>query len=91
MYPSLVPEAAPVVTAIRRAARAAIGRDLELVHLTAAFDQGYLNHIGIPAVNFGCGEYAFAHTHDDLASIERTEQAARIFRQLILDIAGPSE
>lgn len=88
MYPSLVDANAPVVLAIQNAARQAVGAEIPLVHLTAAFDQGYLNHIGIPAVNFGCGEYAFAHTHDDLASIDRTINAARIFRQLILDVAG---
>jgi acetylornithine deacetylase/succinyl-diaminopimelate desuccinylase-like protein len=91
MYPSLVEANAPVVLAIQNAAQRAMGAEIPLVHLTAAFDQGYLNHIGIPAVNFGCGEYAFAHTHDDLASIDRTMQAARIFRQLIVDVAGAPE
>ena len=88
MYPSLVEADSPVVNAIVAAALAEAGKAVELIHLPNAFDQGYLNHLGIPTVNFGCGEYAFAHTHDDLASIDRTVAAARIFARLIGDVCG---
>lgn len=86
MYPSMVDADSPIVKAISRAAQTEIGIEPRLIHLPNAFDQGYLNHLGIPAVNFGCGEYAFAHTHDDIASIDRTVAAARIFRTLITDV-----
>ncbi len=88
MYPSLVEESSPVVQAIIAAARTETGTAPDLIHLPNAFDQGYLNHLDIPTVNFGCGEYAHAHTHDDLASIERTHTAARIFARLIIDVCG---
>ena len=88
LYPSLVEKDPPVVRAIRNVALTEIGQAPNLIHLPNAFDQGYLNNLGIPTVNFGCGEYAFAHTHDDLASIDRTVTAARIFARLIEDVAG---
>ena len=91
MYPSLVEETSPVVSAIRQAALSQTGSTPDLIHLPNAFDQGYLNHVGIPAVNFGCGEYSFAHTHDDLASIERTVAAAQIFARLIQDVCGQAK
>lgn len=84
MSPSLVEE-----DAIQNAALTEIGQAPNLIHLPNAFDRGYLNNLGIPTVNFGCGEYAFAHTHDDLASIDRTVTAARIFARLIEEVAGP--
>ena len=51
----------------------------------SAFDQGYLNHVGISTVNFGSGEQAFAHTDDDIASVERTFDAARVYAWLVAD------
>jgi acetylornithine deacetylase/succinyl-diaminopimelate desuccinylase-like protein len=90
MYPSLVDENSPVVRAIGAAFTAETGKAPDLIHLPNAFDQGYLNHLGIPTVNFGCGEYAFAHTRDDLASIDRTIMAARVFARLIKNVCEKS-
>ncbi|MDB5562501.1 MAG: acetylornithine deacetylase/succinyldiaminopimelate desuccinylase-like deacylase, partial [Hyphomicrobiales bacterium] len=49
-----------------------------------AFDQGYLNHMGIECVNFGPSEYRFAHTDLDMASVARTCRAAQIYSRAVL-------
>ena len=48
-----------------------------------AFDQGYLNHVGIPTVNWGPGEVKYAHTELDMASVERTRDAALVYATMI--------
>jgi acetylornithine deacetylase/succinyl-diaminopimelate desuccinylase-like protein len=84
MYPSLVTTQSPVVRELFAACRAALGREPETFYSPAAFDQGYLNHVGIPTVNWGPGEYKFAHTDFDLASVERTRDAALVYAAMIL-------
>jgi acetylornithine deacetylase/succinyl-diaminopimelate desuccinylase-like protein len=84
MYPSLVTTQSPVVRELFAACRAAFGREPETLYSPAAFDQGYLNHVGIPTVNWGPGEYKFAHTDFDLASVERTRDAALVYAAMIL-------
>jgi acetylornithine deacetylase/succinyl-diaminopimelate desuccinylase-like protein len=84
MYPSLVTTDSPVVRAIQDASSAMLGREAEVYYASAAFDQGYLNHIGIPTANYGPGEERFAHTDNDMASIERTFDATRVYAYMIL-------
>jgi acetylornithine deacetylase len=84
MYPSLVTTQSPVVQELFAACRAALGVEPETFYSPAAFDQGYLNHVGIPTVNWGPGEYKFAHTDFDLASVERTRDAALVYATMML-------
>jgi acetylornithine deacetylase/succinyl-diaminopimelate desuccinylase-like protein len=84
MYPSLVTTQSPVVQELFAACRAALGVEPETFYSPAAFDQGYLNHVGIPTVNWGPGEYKFAHTDFDLASVERTRDAALVYATMLL-------
>jgi acetylornithine deacetylase/succinyl-diaminopimelate desuccinylase-like protein len=84
MYPSLVTVHSPVVEELFAAARTVLGREPETFYSPAAFDQGYLNHVGIPTVNWGPGEYKFAHTDNDLASVERTRDAALVYAMMML-------
>lgn len=84
MYPSLVTDDSPIVAALQEANRAMLGRAAETYYAAAAFDQGYLNHIGIPTANYGPGEEKYAHTDNDMASVERTRDAAKVFAYLIL-------
>jgi acetylornithine deacetylase/succinyl-diaminopimelate desuccinylase-like protein len=84
MYPSLVTTQSPVVQDLFAACRIALGAEPETFFSPAAFDQGYLNHVGIPTVNWGPGEYKFAHTDFDLASVERTRDAALVYAMMIL-------
>jgi acetylornithine deacetylase len=89
MHPSLIAIDSPVAVALRRACRVMLGHEPEAIYGQSAFDQGYLNHIGIPTANFGPGEERFAHTDNDVASLERTFDAARVYAFLIADhLAG---
>jgi len=88
MYPSLVTTESPVVQALLRATKVMLGNEAETYFSPAAFDQGYLNHVGIPTANYGAGEHQYAHTDHDMASVERTTDAARVFAFMVLDYLG---
>jgi acetylornithine deacetylase/succinyl-diaminopimelate desuccinylase-like protein len=85
MYPSLVTMESPIVKAIRRASTAMLGKPAETFYSSNAFDQGYLNHVGIPTANYGAGEQRYAHTDHDMASVERTADSARVYAFMLLD------
>ena len=84
MYPSLVTPDAAVVQAVLSASRAVLGEAPDLYYSSTAFDQGYLNHLGIQTCNYGPGEEQFAHTDLDMASIDRTRDAGRVMAAMIL-------
>jgi len=85
MYPSLVTVDSPIVKALLRGGEVMLGRTLETYYSPSAFDQGYLNHVGIPTANFGAGEHQWAHTDYDMASVERTTDSARVYAFMMLD------
>jgi len=85
MYPSLVMTDSPVVRALLRASEAMLGKPAETYYSPSAFDQGYLNHVGIATANYGPGENQYAHTDRDMASVERTADAAKVYAFMILD------
>jgi acetylornithine deacetylase/succinyl-diaminopimelate desuccinylase-like protein len=84
MHPSLVAADSRVVRALGEASRTALGAAPDTCYATNAFDQGFLNHIGIEACTYGPGEAAFAHTDLDMASVDRTRDAARVYAALML-------
>jgi acetylornithine deacetylase/succinyl-diaminopimelate desuccinylase-like protein len=84
MYPSLVAESSDVVTALQRASQSVLGVTPEIFTQTNAFDQGYLNHIGIEACTYGPGEEKYAHTDLDMASVDRTRDAAKVYAAMIV-------
>src|SRR3954454_6011202 len=85
MYPSLVTTESPIVRALLRGSEVMLGTAAETYYSPSAFDQGYLNHVGIPTANFGAGEHQWAHTDYDMASVERTTDAARVYAFMMLD------
>jgi acetylornithine deacetylase/succinyl-diaminopimelate desuccinylase-like protein len=85
MYPSLVTTDSPIVKAILRASEVMLGMPAETYYSPSAFDQGYLNHVGIVTANFGAGEHQYAHTDYDMASVERTADAAKVYAFMMLD------
>ncbi len=88
MYPSLVEMDSPIVQAVCDAAEEMLGAPPETFYTTTAFDQGYLNHVGIPCANYGSGEDRFAHTDDDCSSVDRTRDTAKVFAYMIADYLG---
>jgi len=88
MYPSLVTTQSGVVQELFAACRDVLGAEPQTFYSPAAFDQGYLNHVGIPTVNWGPGEYKFAHTDFDLASVDRVCDAALVYAMMILRRLG---
>jgi len=84
MYPSLVGADSGVVRALGQASLAALGGPPATYYATNAFDQGFLNHIGIEACTYGPGEADFAHTDLDMASVDRTRDAAKVYATLIM-------
>jgi acetylornithine deacetylase/succinyl-diaminopimelate desuccinylase-like protein len=77
-----------LVRALGRAALAALGAPPEMYYATNAFDQGFLNHIGIEACTYGPGEADFAHTDLDMACVDRTRDAAKVYAALIMQRLG---
>jgi succinyl-diaminopimelate desuccinylase len=88
MYPSLVTEDAPVVRLLRAGCIAMLGRAPETFYGQSAHDQGYLNAMGISTANFGSGEQAFAHTDLDMASVDKTFDAAKVYAWMIASYLG---
>jgi acetylornithine deacetylase/succinyl-diaminopimelate desuccinylase-like protein len=84
MYPSLAAEDSAIVRALAQASQAALGATPEMYYATNAFDQGFLNYIGIEACTYGPGEERFAHTDLDMASVDRTRDAAKVYAALIM-------
>jgi len=82
---SLVTTDSPIVKAILRASEVMLGKPAETYYSPSAFDQGYLNHVGIVTANFGAGEHQYAHTDYDMASVERTADAAKVYAFMMLD------
>ncbi len=85
MYPSLVTTSSPIVRALLRGSEVMLGKAAETYYSPSAFDQGYLNHVGIPTANFGAGEHQWAHTDYDMASVERTTDSAKVYGFMMLD------
>ena len=79
MYPHYVAGDSDIVQRLCNAAESITGERPETYYGQSAFDQGYLNHAGIPCANYGPGEDEFAHTDHDMASIDRTVDAAKVY------------
>lgn len=90
MHPSLIEFDAPLVRAVEASCQAMLGRRLETVHATNAFDQGYLNLHGIPAATWGPGQSRYAHTNNDLASVRTVTLSAQVYAHLMLSNLSPS-
>ena len=88
MYPSLVEMDSPIVRLVSASATAMLGAPPETFYTTTAFDQGYLNHVGIPCANYGAGEDRYMHTDNDCASVARTADAAKVYAHMIASYLG---
>ena len=88
MYPSEVGADCAVASAVRRASRALKGQDGEVFYSPAALDAGYLNQRGIETIMFGPGDLRFAHTDQEVVSMQEVRDAARIYAATALELLG---
>lgn len=88
MYPSLVSEDSKVVSLLKRGCEAMLGAAPVGFYGQSAHDQGYLNFVGIETANFGSGEQKFAHTDWDMASVDKTFDAAQVYAWVIAAYLG---
>ena len=79
MYPSEVGADCAVAASVRSVARALKGQDGEVFYSPAALDAGYLNQHGIETIMLGPGDLRFAHTDEEVVSIQEVRDAARIY------------
>ena len=89
MEASLVDEDSNVVRLLRSAGMAMLGYATDTFYGQSAHDQGYLNAVGIETANFGSGEESFAHTDLDMASVDKTFDAAKVYAWMIASYLGP--
>ena len=57
--------------------------------MTAWVDAALLNQAGIPAVCFGPGSIAQAHSADEWVAVEEIRTAARVLQRFVADLSGP--
>lgn len=83
-----VPEDAPLVQGLLRAADAA-GVPSGVQGMTAWVDAAFLNEAGIPAVCYGPGDIAQAHSAVEWCPVEEIRACARVLESLARELAGP--
>lgn len=86
MYPSEVGADCAVALGVRSASRALTDQDREVFYSPAALDAGYLNQRGIETIMFGPGDLCFAHTDQEVVSIQEVREAARIYAAAALKL-----
>ena len=74
----------PVVALAQRACTDVLGRPAPLGAVPWAANAGFLREVGIPCVIVGPGDIAQAHTAGEFVSLQQVEQAADIYRRMML-------
>ncbi len=85
--PSDVAVDAPVVRALR-AALSSAGEDVRVEGLSAWTDAAILNAAGIPAICFGPGDIALAHSAEEWVDMEEIERATVTLTHLVANWCG---
>ena len=85
MYPSEVGADCAIAAAVRSASRVLSGREGEVFYSPAALDAGYLNQRGIETIMFGPGDLRFAHTDQEVVSVQEVRDVARIYAATALE------
>ncbi|MCS7172720.1 MAG: M20/M25/M40 family metallo-hydrolase [Armatimonadetes bacterium] len=87
--PFALPEDAPVVTLLREAYGQALGQPARLGAIRSWTDAENLVSVGIPAVVFGPGRLAVAHTAFEHVALQQVADAARVLKSLIRIVGRP--
>lgn len=86
-WPSDVARDAPIVTSLAGAMRK-IGEPVAVEGLSAWTDAALLNAAGIPAICYGPGDIALAHSATEWVSEDEIRRAAVVLERLALDWCG---
>lgn len=76
----------PVVQLAQRACAAVLGKPEPLGAEPWAANTGFLREAGIPCVLFGPGDIAQAHTIGEFVDLRQVEQAAEVYRRMMLGL-----
>jgi acetylornithine deacetylase len=88
-WPSDVAVDAPIVTALS-AAMLACGETVSTEGLSAWTDAALLNAAGIPAICYGPGDIALAHSATEWVPEEEITRATNVLERLARDWCGPA-
>lgn len=86
MYPSEVAKDCALAAAVAGASRELTQREPELLYSPAALDAGFLNRSGIETIMFGPGDLRFAHTDEEVVSLQEVRDAAKIYAATALQL-----
>lgn len=86
MYPSEVAQDCVPALAAADASRELNQKNAELFYSPAALDAGFLNRKGIETIMFGPGDLRFAHTDQEVVSMQEVRDAARIYAATALQL-----
>jgi acetylornithine deacetylase len=85
--PSDVPVGAPIVTRLAGAVERE-GIPVRIEGLSAWTDAALLNEAGIPAVCFGPGDIALAHSAEEFVPVDDIERATRVLGRVVREWCG---
>jgi len=86
MYPSEVNRDCALAAAVAGAIRELTKRAPEFFYSPAALDAGLLNRSGIETIMFGPGDLRFAHTDQEVVSLQEVREAAKIYAATALQV-----
>lgn len=87
MYPSEVAQDCPIAVATQAMCEH-FGERPEPFYSAAALDAGYLNRMGMETVMLGPGDLRFAHTDQEVITLDEVRAAARIYAATALQMLG---
>ncbi|MFZ5943052.1 MAG: M20 family metallopeptidase [Bacillota bacterium] len=88
MYPSEIDKEAKLAGLFANAVKAVTGKEAAFTYFNSALDAGLLNRRGIETLMFGPGNVKFAHTDEEVVTIEQLIEAAKIYAYVVLDYLG---
>jgi len=88
MYPSEIEKEAKAASLMADAVEAIIGEEAGFTYFNSALDAGLLNRAGVQCLMFGPGNVKFAHTDEEVVTVEEVIDAAKIYAYAVLDYLG---
>ena len=87
--PSYTPANHPLIKAVQKSAQKVLGYRPAATHMAATTDAHHFRELlGIPAATFGPGYLDLAHAYDEFVYLEDVKNAAKVYADMIANIAG---